>query len=226
MTLMALPSLEGDSLTLTVTRALVTSAPLTDVNKVIFKVTPQDINGGSTSYEGTRSDVGSPELSSWNTKDQIFSLDGAYLVTAIVQRTQSADVKGAFRLELSEEKGLTAAAADVVDVRVTTDPSPPISGTATLILTAVDGAGAPIEGATLTTTPLMPSHAHAEPVTVAGPVAGKPGVYSMPVHFTMGGGWLLVFDVSRPGHQTVKTDASLDVIDPNATPTPGGAGSP
>jgi hypothetical protein len=66
----------------------------------------------------------------------------------------------------------------------------------------------------------MPAHAHVQPPGVAQPVAGKSGVYTLPVDLNMGGSWLLIFNVERAGKPLVKTDASFDVIDPNSTPTP------
>src|SRR6266566_8390842 len=106
-----------------------------------------------------------------------------------------ADLKAAFRLNLSESGGLTASAAPVVDVQVSTDPSPPISGTATLKIKVLDGEGKPVEGAKVEVNPLMPSHAHQEPVGTAQPATGQPGQYTMPVYFRMGGAWLLIFRV-------------------------------
>jgi hypothetical protein len=84
----------------------------------------------------------------------------------------------------------------------------------------LDGAGAPVSDARVTVSPLMPAHGHIEPTDVAKPVPGEPGAYTMPVNFQMGGSWLIIFNVERPGKDTIKVDAGLDVIDPNATPTP------
>jgi copper transport protein len=217
-----LPNVEGDQLTLTVEKSLVAAPPLTDVAKVVLKVSPQGVGGGigSTSYTANAVGAVSPERGVWQAKEQILTLEGEYLITALVQRTEAPDVRAAFRLTLSGDGGLTATAGDAVEVRVSTEPSPPISGTATLTLKLVDGAGAPIEGAKVSVDPIMPSHAHVEPTGVAQAVAGQPGAYTLKVNFVMGGGWLLVFNVERDGRPPVKADASLDVIDPNATPTP------
>jgi uncharacterized membrane protein len=220
LALETVPSIEGDELTLTVTKALTSSPALTDVSKVLFKVTPQDVDASSASYVATPAAGAADGVSVWTTREQFLTLDGTYLVTTIIERNRLPDLKAAFRLNLSETAGLTAGASPVVEAQVSTDPSPPISGTATLKIKVLDGEGKPVEGAKVVVNPLMPSHAHQEPVGTAQPVAGQPGLYSMPVDFKMGGAWLLIITVERAGYPTVKTDASLDVIDPNATPTP------
>jgi hypothetical protein len=213
-------SFEGDVLTGTVTREDASAPPLTDIRKVIFKVTPQDVDGGSTSLEGAAEAGGGADKQVWKASETVLTLDGGYLVTVIVQRTESADLKAAFRLDLSVDTGLRAKAAEALEIRVDTVPSPPISGTATLKLMLLDGGGKPVEGAKITVSPLMPAHGHIEPTDVARAVAGEPGAYTMPVNFQMGGAWLIIFNVERPGMEAVKVDAGLDVIDPNATATP------
>lgn len=219
-TLTTRPSLEGDELSLRIRRVDEASPPLTDVLKVLLKVTPQDIDAGSTSYEAARDGEAGPDEQLWSLTDTILTLDGGYLVTAVVQRTESADVKAAFRLDLSLESGLSATTGQVVDVRVATGMTPPITGTSALTITLLDGARRPIEGAKVTINPFMPAHAHIEPVSVAVPVPGTPGAYSSEILFDMGGSWLFIFDIEREGQPALKTDASLEVIDPNGTPTP------
>ena len=100
------------------TKSLAAAPPLTDVSKVLFKVTPQDLSGGSTSYVATRQAGTDSGIAVWHVHEQILTLDGRYVVTAIIQRTQSPDLKAAFRLDLSETTGLTATAAQVVDDRL------------------------------------------------------------------------------------------------------------
>jgi hypothetical protein len=63
------------------------------------------------------------------------------------------------------------------------------------------------------------SHGHVEPEDSALPVADQPGVYRAPVHFIMGGPWLLIVTIERLGQPPIKVDSSFDVIDPYATPT-------
>jgi copper transport protein len=213
------PSIDGDELTLDLERTDTKSPPLDDVAKVLFKITPQDVDAGSTSYQATATTRGS-DNQTWTATESFLTLDGGYLVTAIVQRIQGPDLKAAFRLDLSEEAGLKASVGEVVDVLLATEPSEPVSGTVTLTLTVLDGAHMPIEGAKVTINPTMPAHGHIRPLAVAQPVAGQPGVYTIPVQLDMGGSWLLIFNIERDGKPTVKADASIDVIDPNATPTP------
>jgi copper transport protein len=213
-------SFEGDVVTATLKRVDPAAAPLTDVRKVLIKVTPQDVDGGSTALEATSGPHVDADTQVWKASETILTLDGGYLVTVIAQRTEAPDLKAAFRLDLSQDTGLVARPSDVLEIRLDTVPSPPISGTATLKLMLVDGTGAPVDNATITVSPLMPAHGHIEPTDVAKPVPGQPGAYTMPVNFQMGGGWLIIFNVERPSHDPLKIDASLDVIDPNATPTP------
>jgi hypothetical protein len=193
---------------------------LDDVSKVLFKITPQDIDAGSTSYQATATESGQ-DKQTWTATESFLTLDGGYLVTAIVQRTKSDDLKAAFRLDLAEESGLTAAPAEVVDVLVTTEPSLPVSGTVTLTMTVLDGAHQPINGAKVSINPTMPAHGHVRPLAEAQPAAGQSGVYTIPVQLDMGGSWVLIFTIERDGKPPLKADASIDVIDPNATPTPG-----
>lgn len=217
-TLTTRPSLEGDELTLLISRVGEAAPPLTDVSKVLFKVTPQDIDGGSASYTAAPDGEAGADGQVWRATETILTLDGGYLVTAILQRTESPDVKVAFRLDLSVEYGLRATPAHVVDVRISTDPNPPKNGEVALTLTLVDGSRTPIEGATVSVSPFMPAHAHVEPTSVAVPVPDQPGAYSSKVEFDMGGAWLFIFNVEREGQPTIKTDASLEVIGPTATP--------
>ncbi|MEO5951709.1 MAG: CopD family protein, partial [Chloroflexia bacterium] len=221
LTMTIKPSLEGDQFTLNVVNATGAADPLTDVAKVLFRVTPQDVDGGSISYEATAQGDITPVSASWAITEPVFTLDGTYLVTAILQRTVAPDLKAGFYLTLSESS-LTSQPVGIVDIRLSTDPSPPISGTATLKLDVRDGTGQPIDGARITVNPLMPAHAHIEPSGPAEPVAGQPGIYTFQVHFIMGGGWLITFNVERNGQPMLKTDASLDVIGPeiDITPTP------
>ena len=213
LTLTVRPSLEGDQITLNVSGWPGATAPLTDVAKVLFRVTPQDVDAGSASYEAQPAGTLSSDGGTWTATEPILTLDGIYLVTAIVQRTESPDLKAGFRLDLSGST-LTSTPVGIVEVRLSTDPSPPVSGTATLRLDVRDGTGLPVEDARITVNPLMPAHAHIEPPGIAQPVPGQPGIYTFPVRFIMGGSWLLTFNIESEGQPPLKTDASIDVIGP------------
>jgi copper transport protein len=216
------PSVEGDEFALLINKGTQDATPLTDVLKVLLKVTPQDVDAGSTSYVATLEGAADPTRQTWKVTEPILTLDGGYLVTVIVQRTESSDLKAAFKLDLSEEAGLRASVGQVIDVSLSTDPSPPISGTVTLRIALLDGERKPVEGARVTVSPFMPAHAHVNPTAVAQPVPGEPGVYTVEASLEMGGAWLFIFNIERQGLPPLKTDASLEVIDPNATPTPVG----
>src|SRR5690349_6588314 len=102
-----------------------------------------------------------------------------------------------------------------------------MSGTVGLDLRLTDGQGAPVTGAEVLILPMMPAHGHIEPQETATPVAGTPGLYHTSANLRMGGGWLMNITITPPGGSpiTVRTDASFDVTDPLATPTPAGGGA-
>ncbi|HST03350.1 MAG TPA: CopD family protein, partial [Chloroflexia bacterium] len=220
VTLTANPSLDGDMLTADILATSPAAVPLTDVAKVLFRVTPQAIDAGTTSYIADLKGALTARNGAWIATEPIFTLDGDYLITVIVERTVAPDIKAGFRLTLSNGT-LTSTSTGVVDVFVSSDPSPPISGTATLKLTVHDGAGQPVENATISVSPQQPARGYVGPVTVAQPVPGDPGQYTTTVQFVSGGAWLLIFNVEREGQPAIKTDASLDVIGPEITPVPG-----
>jgi copper transport protein len=216
----AQPSLEGDRMSLTVERTDPSSPPLTDVTKILFRIIPQDIDAGSASYTAEQTGDASVDRQEWGITEQVFTLDGAYLLTAIVQRTQTEDLRTAFRMVLAEDGSLTASPAEIVDIALLTEPSPPVNGPAHITLLVTDAEGQPITDAKITVNPFMPAHAHVEPVSIAEPKPGSPGEYTTDVTFDMGGAWLFVFNVERPGQPPLKVDASIDVEGPEFTPTP------
>lgn len=74
------------------------------------------------------------------------------------------------------------------------DPAPPQRGDNTWVVQLSElgsgGAGAPIDGATLTATPFMPEHQHGSPLRVVVTPAGAPGQYTLsPVNLWMPGVW-------------------------------------
>lgn len=217
-TLDVTPSFDGDIVKLDIEKIAEEATPLTDISKVLFKIIPQDIDAGSLSYEAGREGEAAPNKQTWQATETILTLDGGYLVNVIVQRTESDDVKAAFRLDLSVERGLAIIPAQVIDVRLSTNPSPPVNGKADITITLVDGARRPVADATVVVNPFMPAHAHVEPTSVAKPMPGSPGTYTSQVDFDMGGAWLFIFNIEREGQPMLKTDASLEVIGPTATP--------
>lgn len=219
VTLTTDPSPEGDTLTANVLATSPAAAPLTDVAKVLFRITPQTIDAGSTSYTAGLTGALTAQKGIWTATGPILTLDGGYLVTVIVERTVAPDMKAGFRLDLTGS-ALTSTPVGVVDVFVATDPSPPVSGTATLTLTARDGAGQEVEGATISVSAQMPARGYVGPTSIAQPVPGKPGQYTLKVDFVSDGAWLLVFNVERTGQPAIKTDASLDVLKPQNSPPP------
>lgn len=212
------PDLAGDHFT--VRLSAVDASPLiTNDLRLQLRITPQDVNAGSTLLPLTFAGADGPALT-YTATETILTLSGGYDARVLVTRRTGTDVKVAYRLDLDENGGLTIRPSPFVQVQVNTDPSPAISGTVGIDLRLTDGVGQPIEGATVSLLPLMPAHAHIEPQSQAAPVPGTPGLYRTRANLQMGGGWLIIVDVNQPGQPPVRTDASFDVIDPNATPTP------
>ncbi len=219
LSLLAHSSDQGDRMTVTITRTAKTASPLTDVSKVLFRVTPQDLDTGGTSYTTSRQGDLGGDRQTWRVDGPIFTLAGGYQLTIAVQRTQAHDLKAAFRLDLSET-ALKASPAQVVEVRVSTEPSPPVSGTVRLDLNVVDGEGKPLNVAKLSVTPSQPSRGLTGSPVAATPVPGREGAYTAEVPLSMPGAWLLVFDVERDGLPILKSDASIDVLAAGGTPQP------
>ncbi|HUS14825.1 MAG TPA: copper resistance protein CopC [Chloroflexia bacterium] len=215
------PSPQGDQFVLDITRVEEATAPLTDVLKLQVRAIPQDIDSGTSSLPVSRVGPADADRQVYTATGQVLTLAGAYQLNAELQRTEGDDLRAGFRLNLDENGGLTVAAADVLQALLTTRPSPPITGTATISIRVIDGRRQPVTDATVQLLPVMPAHAHVEPLSAATPVAGSPGVYETRANFTMGGAWLLIVEVDRPGQPPAKIDASLDVTDPFATPKPG-----
>jgi copper transport protein len=214
------PSVEGDHFMVAVTRSDPAGPPLSDVLKLQLRITPQDLDTGSISLEVNRVGAADPDRQVYTATGQIFTLSGAYQLTAELLRTQAADVRAGFRLVLADDGTLAITPSEVLQALVTTNPSPAITGTVQLNIKIVDGQEQPVSGATLRVTPLMPSHGHVEPTGDAVPVAGQPGVYRLPANLPMGGPWLILVEVDRPGQPPAKLDGTFNVIDPFATPTP------
>jgi hypothetical protein len=212
------PDLTGDHFTVRLDS--VDASPLITADlRLQLRITPQDVNAGSTLLPLTFAGPDGPALT-YTATEPILTLAGSYNAQVLVSRRQGNDVKVAYRLVLDENGGLTISTAPFVQVQVSTNPSPAISGTVQLDLHLTDGVGQPVTGATVNLLPLMPAHAHIEPQATATEVPGTPGLYRTSAKMQMGGGWLIIVDVNQPGQPPIRTDASFDVIDPNATPTP------
>ncbi len=82
---------------------------------------------------------------------------------------------------------------------VESTPSPPKKGTNTMMLEVADGAGKPLEGATVSVVPYMPDHAHGSAVTpVVTPMGG--GRYDVKkIYYPMPGLWKVTVTVQMPG---------------------------
>ncbi|MGI8588092.1 MAG: DUF4149 domain-containing protein [Chloroflexia bacterium] len=218
--LTVLPDPAGDMFTVDLTRMDKQTAPLTDALKLQLLAIPQDTDSGSTSLPVNRVGPLDPDHQVYTATGQILILSGGYQINAEFLRTQGQDIYAGFRLTLADDGTLSIVRSDVLRALLTTQPNPPLVGFVTVTIKLIDGQEQPVPGARVLLTPLMPSHGHVELRGEATPVSGCPGAYSVQAHFTMGGPWLLIVEVDRPNQPPARTDASFDVTDPNATPTP------
>jgi hypothetical protein len=108
-------------------------------------------------------------------------------------------------------EGMTVKSADgAVAVRVDhADPAPPTKGTDALSITVLDGAGKPLDGATVALSPYMPDHRHGASVTPKVTAGAAPGAFDVAdVELFMPGIWQLTFRVTPKGgaaHDAVLT---------------------
>jgi hypothetical protein len=95
--------------------------------------------------------------------------------------------------------GLVKPAGDLSVKLVEASPAPPAKGTNTMTIEVRDGAGNPVDGATITVTPFMPDHAHGSAVKPIVTPSGS-GKYAVEkVYLAMAGLWKLTVAVQMPG---------------------------
>jgi YtkA-like protein len=79
-------------------------------------------------------------------------------------------------------------------------PAPPTKGNNIWTVKLLDGAGKPVNGATIVTTPYMPDHAHGSSIKPQATAKGDDGTYEItPVNLFMPGVWQITFAVTTPG---------------------------
>ncbi len=88
-------------------------------------------------------------------------------------------------------------------------PNPPVVGPAELVVTLLDRAGKPVEGARLEVEGNM-THAGMQPAFGQG-AGGQGGRYAVPMNWTMSGDWVVTVKATMPGGQTASKDFSLRV---------------
>jgi hypothetical protein len=184
---------------------------LTDVTKVVLTISPQGIEAGSTVLvvEPARATQDGAQV--WSAKGSVLAFEGNYLVTTVVQRTNSADLKAAFWLALAGGGTLTLRAIQYVEARVSTVPEPPVVGSTRVIVALRGPEGEPIAGGTVTLSALGPEGRRIEAGDALAPVAGEPGDYDTEVDFPEAGAWSLEMVLSRAGQPELRVPASLDV---------------
>jgi hypothetical protein len=98
----------------------------------------------------------------------------------------------------------TSTTADSLQVAVTAEPNPPVSGKAQLVIIVKDASGSPVSDATVSARGDM-THAGMVPV-IRDNVIGTNGIYSVPFEWTMGGDWSVDVTVRlRDGTATTRT---------------------
>jgi hypothetical protein len=210
----------GDQFAVDLTRVDRATPPLTDALQLQLRLTPQDLEAGEDSVPVSLAGPLDADHLVYTATAQALTLSGAYQLNVVFLRSASADLRAGFRLTLADDGALTMQPSEVLRALLTTRPSPPLTGTAEITIRVIDGQEQPVTGAAVTLLPLMPSHGHFEPRSDAAPVPGRPGLYQTEANLPMGGPWLMIVEVTRPGGLPVKTSATIDVIDPAATPTP------
>lgn len=91
--------------------------------------------------------------------------------------------------------GLSKSAGSLSVKILDASPAPPAKGTNTMTIEIVDGAGKPLDGATVTVKPFMPDHGHGSAVVpVVTPLGG--GTYEVAkIYLAMAGLWKITFSV-------------------------------
>jgi uncharacterized membrane protein len=145
--------------------------------------------------------------------------DDTWQVVVTVRRyNQPEDVRAAYRYVLSENS-MTGKVSDYVNVSVDTDPSPARSGQMTLVFHLTDNNGQPVNDAQIAVQGIMPTHGH---ITEIQQISSTAGTYTANLLMPMSGGWTVELTITRPGHDTVVSEVSLDLApsDYDLTPYP------
>jgi hypothetical protein len=143
--------------------------------------------------------------------------DGPWQVVVAVRRyNQPDDLKAAFRVD-PEGAIMTGKVSDYINVDASTNPDPPRSGMVSLAFHLTDNNGQPINDATVTVQGLMPAHGH---VTEAKQMSNSAGTYTADLLMPMSGGWSIDLSITRPGHDTVAAEVSLDLASSSFDLTP------
>ncbi len=96
--------------------------------------------------------------------------------------------------------GLAKTGASVTVKILDAQPAPLVKGTNALVLQVLDGAGKPVDGATITIVPFMPDHGHGSAVAPIVAPKGAEGKYDVSkVYLSMAGLWELRVNVQIPG---------------------------
>ena len=115
---------------------------------------------------------------------------------------------------LSPLAGASVASLDGT-VRVTVesvDPAVPARGNNFWVVQVADGAGAPLEGATISIQPFMPDHGHGSPSPASAEPLGGGRYQLSPLNFSMPGLWELRLGITPAGGARVAVTLGTCVI--------------
>ena len=116
---------------------------------------------------------------------------------------------------------MTGKVSDYVNVDVATNPSPRPLRPDGAIFHLTDNNGQPVNDATIAVQGIMPTHGH---VTEVRQMDNSAGAYTANLLMPMSGGWTVELTITRPGHDTVVSEVSLDLatseLRPHSLPEP------
>lgn len=200
-----------DSLTLAILRSNTATAPLTDVSAILLRITPQDREEVSTALDAVTPEIKNADEVTAEVSQSIFPLDGTYALNATVRRTIDNDFRVAFIVRVTGGVLVYIEPVTAIQVRVLTEPSPPVAGTVVLQITIVDGLGQSVDGAVVSVSARRPASQDRPIAQGAAAVEGVPGGYHASLDLNAAGSWLLIFTVESSGQPPLKSDASIDV---------------
>jgi uncharacterized membrane protein len=185
--------------------------PLTDIGKVLLRITPQQGKIATTSVEAKPVDETSDTSSTWRAASSLTVGAGTYLVAVIAQRSATDDLKAGFILRRETDGTISLTNWDLVEARVSTDPDPPVTGRNTLRVRIVDSIGTPLNQGAAHVTLEDPASGRTAPETKLGSVAGIIGTFEGTIEFERAGSWTILTRLVRSGQPDTILDVSFDV---------------
>ncbi|HEX8231447.1 MAG TPA: CopD family protein [Chloroflexia bacterium] len=203
----------ADVFTLTLRTEAGTQDVLADVTRLVFTVSPQSLEAGSTALRAERAAGTADGTQVWVARAPVLALEGDYLVTAVAQRADSGDLKAAFWLTLSEGEQIAVRAIDYLEARFLTVPEPARVGLTQVVVEMRGSEGGPVSGVVVA----FEASGSANRKVGATPVrmipTGVAGQYATEVIFPSAGPWVLEVSAARAGQPDIRFTASIDVLE-------------